>query len=356
MSQLRLGYLYGTAAYICWGFFPLYFKVMRPAGPVEILAHRVLWSSVVLALLLVALRRLRAVAALLHRPRTLAGISTAATLIGVNWGVYIWGVNSGHVIETSLGYFINPLLTVALGMLFFGERLRRTQVVALVIGAAAVVELTVDYGRPPWIAVVLAVSFGCYSLVKKRLALPPADGLFVESSMLTVPALAYLFALSANGTATVANHGTGHALLLMSAGLVTAGPMLMFAAAANRIPLTSLGILQYLTPVLQLLCGLLVFHEPLPPARLLGFALVWLALVVFTWDVLRAAHRARSRTAMLATTSAVNRLAVGDEASPLRMAARLERDDSDGLVCEQDLAAQVQLEPGDLTGRQVRVR
>jgi chloramphenicol-sensitive protein RarD len=291
VSESRLGYLYGIAAYTCWGFFPLYFKVLEPAGPVEILAHRVIWSALFVALLLTAIRGWRRIGALRHRPRTVAGVALAAVLIAVNWGTYIYGVNSAHVVETSLGYFITPLISVAFGLAVFGERLRPAQWGALGLGAVAVAVLTVDYGRPPWIALILAVSFSSYGLVKKRLGLPPADGLFVESSVLTLPALGYLGWLTLAGHSTF-THGSGwHPVLLVLAGAVTAIPLLLFAGSANRIPLTALGILQYIAPILQLFCGLAIYHEPLPATRLFGFGLVWLALVIFTVDALRRARR-----------------------------------------------------------------
>jgi chloramphenicol-sensitive protein RarD len=290
MTEHRRGFLYGLSAYVCWGFFPLYFKTLRPAGALEILAHRVIWSVLFVALLLTGVRGWRRVAALLRRPRTLAWIALAATLIAVNWGVYIYGVNSSHVVETSLGYFITPLISVAFGLAVFGERLRAAQWAALGLGAVAVVVLTADYGRPPWIALTLAVSFSTYGLVKKRLALPPTDGLFLESAALAVPGLAYLAWLTSTGRGTF-GHGSGHTVLLLVAGAITAIPLLMFAASANRVPLTTLGTLQYITPILQLGCGVFIYHEPMPPAQLAGFALVWVALAVFTWDAMRTARR-----------------------------------------------------------------
>jgi len=304
VNELRRGYLYGLTAYVSWGFFPLYFKLLRPAGALEILAHRVVWSAVFVALLLSALRGWRSIAALRHRRRTLGGIALAAVLIAVNWGVYIYGVNSAHVVETSLGYFITPLISVAFGLVLFGERLRAPQWAAIVLGALAVVVLTVDYGRLPWIALTLAVSFSCYGLVKKRLGLPPTDGLFVESGLLALPGLAYLGWLTAAGHSTFA-HGSaghsaawqtapGHTALLLVSGVITAVPLLLFAGAANRIPMTGLGILQYAAPILQLFCGVVIYHEPMPAAQLLGFGLVWLALVIFTWDAVAAARRQRS--------------------------------------------------------------
>ncbi|MFC4148907.1 EamA family transporter RarD [Micromonospora mangrovi] len=294
MNQTRLGYLYGLGAYLLWGFFPIYFKLLRPAGPVEILAHRVVWSVAFVALLLAALRNYGFLRALLHRPRTLAGIVVAAALIAVNWGTYIYGVNSDRVVETALGYFINPLVSVLLGVFVLRERLRPAQWAALGVGALAVAVLTVDYGRPPWLALTLAVSFAGYGLVKKRLGLPAAEGLFVESAVLALPALAYLGWLVHRGDSTFGHGSAGHTALLVLAGAATAIPLLLFAGAANRLPLSAVGMLQYLAPILQLGCGVLIFHEPMPPARLAGFALVWLALIVFTVDALRQAGQSRA--------------------------------------------------------------
>ncbi|MFI7511668.1 EamA family transporter RarD [Micromonospora aurantiaca] len=293
MNQLRLGYLYGVGAYLIWGFFPIYLKLLRPAGPVEILAHRILWSVAFVALLLAATRHAGFLRKLARRPRALAGIGLAAALIAVNWGTYIYGVNSDRVVETALGYFINPLVSVLFGVLVLRERLRRAQWAALGVGALAVAVLTVDYGRLPWLALTLAFSFAGYGLVKKQLALPATEGLFVESAVLALPALAYLGWLSARGDSTFGRVSAGHTALLVLAGAATAIPLLLFAGAANRLPLSTVGMLQYLAPILQLGCGVLIFHEPMPPARLAGFALVWLALVVFTADALRHSHRTR---------------------------------------------------------------
>jgi chloramphenicol-sensitive protein RarD len=305
VSEQRRGYLYGIAAYVLWGFFPLYFKVLRPAGPIEILAHRVIWSALFVALLLTAVRAWRRIGALLRRPVTLLVIVLAAILLAVNWGTYIYGVNSNRVVETSLGYFITPLISVCFGMIFFRERLRRVQWVALAVGTAAVVVLAVDYGHPPWIALTLAVSFSSYGLVKKRLGLPAVDGLFVESAALALPALGYLAWLSYAGRSTFTSVSAGHTALLLVSGAVTAIPLLLFAGAANRIPMTGLGILQYIAPILQFFVGVAIEHEPMPAARLLGFALVWLALMIFTWDGLRTARRAPAPTVTAAQTAQV---------------------------------------------------
>jgi len=292
VDELRRGYLFGIAAYGLWGLFPLYWPLLRPSGPVEILAHRVVWSLAVVAVLLTIQRNWSWISALLRRPRTLLGIVATAALISVNWGMYIYGVNTDRVVETSLGYFINPLVAVLLGVFVLSERLRRAQWLALGVGAVAVAVLTLDYGRPPWIALGLACSFGLYGLAKKTLGLPAAEGLLVESAVLTVPALAYLGWLHANGDGSFGQVSVGHTLLMILSGFVTAVPLLFFAGSANRIPLSALGILQYLAPVLQFAIGVGIYREEMPAARLAGFTLVWLALLVFTWD---AVHHARRR-------------------------------------------------------------
>jgi chloramphenicol-sensitive protein RarD len=287
VSSVRRGFLFGIAAYLGWGFFPLYFKLLEPAGPKEILAHRIVWSAVFMALVLAGLRRWRFLRELARQPRRLAGIALAAVLIGVNWFGFIYGVSTRQVVEISLGYFITPLVSVVLGVMVLRERLRRMQWVAVGVGSVAVVVQAVDLGRLPWLALMLAGSFGLYGLIKKQLGLPAAEGMFVESAMLLLPALVYLVVLAGSGDATVGRTSVAHTVLIVLAGVMTAIPLMSFAEAANRVPLTALGILQYIAPVMQFTTGVLIFHEPMPPARLAAFALVWLALVVFTWDGLR---------------------------------------------------------------------
>ncbi len=278
----RRGMAYGVAAYLLWGLFPLYWPLLKPAGALEILACRVLFSAVVIGALLAAQGRLGVVRHLGRVPLT--RLCLAGAVIGLNWGGYIWGVNHAHVVETSLGYFINPLVTVGLAVVVLHERLRRVQWYALGFGVLAVTVITVDYGRPPWLALLLAASFGTYGLVKKQVGVGAAEGLLVEAGVLLVPALVTLGVLAGTGSASYLRLGPGHDLLLASAGVVTAVPLLFFAGAASRLPLATLGLLQYLAPVLQLLTGVLLRHEPLPPTRLAGFALVWVALVVLTVD------------------------------------------------------------------------
>ncbi|MGH3711879.1 MAG: EamA family transporter RarD [Micromonosporaceae bacterium] len=295
MNELRRGYLYGIAAFGLWGLFPLYWNLLRPSGPVEILAHRIVWSVVFVAGLLLVLRRWSWLRTLARQPRKLLLVLVAASLIAVNWVTYIYGVVSAQVVETSLGYYINPLVSVLLGVVVLHERMRTAQWLAIGIGAVAVVVLTVDYGRLPWIALTLAGTFACYGLAKKRLGLPAAEGLFVESAALAVPALAYVGWLFSASQHTFGTVSIGHTLLLAGAGAATAIPLLFFAGAANRIPLSAIGLLQYIAPTLQFGIGVLVFREPMPVARQLGFVLVWAALVVFSADAVR--HYRRTRTA-----------------------------------------------------------
>jgi chloramphenicol-sensitive protein RarD len=246
------------------------------------------------------MRRWAWLAALVGQPRRLGLVAIAAAVISVNWGLYIWGVNSGHVVETSLGYFINPLVTIALGVLVLHERLRPVQWAAVGIGVAAVAVLAVGYGRLPWIALGLAFSFGSYGLVKKKIAMGGLESLAAETSVQFLPALAFLVVLGSRGDATFTGHGPGHAWLLAACGLVTAIPLICFGMAANRLPLSTIGLMQYLAPVFQFLIGVLHFHEQMPAERWAGFLLVWAALVLLTWDALRNARRTRAELARLA--------------------------------------------------------
>jgi chloramphenicol-sensitive protein RarD len=293
MGEQRKGLLYGFAAYGLWGLFPLFWPLLKPAGALEILAHRMVWSLVVVVLLLLVLRRWAWISELIRQPRRMALVAIAAVVVSANWGLYIWGVNSGHVVETALGYFINPLVTIALGVLVLHERLRPTQWAAVAIGAAAVVVLTIGYGRLPWIALGLAFSFGTYGLVKKQVAMGGLESLAAETSVQFLPALAFLLVLSSRGSATFTGHGTGHTSLLAACGLVTAIPLIFFGMAANRLPLSTIGLMQYLAPVFQFLIGVLHDHESMPPERWAGFLLVWTALALLTGDALRTARRAR---------------------------------------------------------------
>ncbi|GII63196.1 protein RarD [Sphaerisporangium krabiense] len=291
--------LYGIAAYTMWGLFPLYWPLLKPAGAVEILAHRMVWSLVVVIAVLLVRRHWSWFRELMRQPRKLALLTLAAVIVSVNWGVYIYAVNAGHVVESALGYFINPLVSVLFGVLVFRERLRPWQWAAVGLGALAVVVLTTDYGRPPWIALVLAASFGTYGVVKKVANVGAAESLTVETLVLLLPALGYLTFLQAQGTATFGGHGFGHAALLAGGGVITAVPLMAFTASAIRVPLTVIGLLQYIAPILQFLCGVLIAHETMPPSRWAGFVIIWLALAVFSWEGLR--HARQTRRAATAT-------------------------------------------------------
>ncbi|MEU3482402.1 EamA family transporter RarD [Streptomyces sp. NPDC033754] len=296
-SEGRAGLLYGIGAYGMWGLVPLFWPLLKPAGAVEILAHRMVWSLVFVGLALLALRRWSWIPELVRSPRKLALITVAAAVISVNWGLYIWSVNAGKVVEASLGYFINPLVTIALGVLVLKERLRPAQWAAVGVGFAAVLVLAIGYGQPPWISLTLAFSFAIYGLVKKKLNLGGLESLAAETAVLFLPALGYLIWLGTRGDLAFGSEGAGHAALLASTGIVTAVPLVCFGAAAIRVPLSTLGLLQYLAPTFQFLLGVLYFHEAMPPERWAGFSLVWLALTLLTWDALRTARRSRAAMA-----------------------------------------------------------
>jgi chloramphenicol-sensitive protein RarD len=264
---------------------------------VEILAHRIVWSLAAVALVLALGRRFGSLRELLGDRRRVLLLAAAAALIAINWGTFIYAVNSDHVIEGSLGYFVTPLVSVAFGVFVFRERLRRAQLAALALGTCAVVLLTVDYGRLPWIALTLALSFGTYGLVKKVANVGAAEGLAVETLVLLVPALVYVAVVESSGAGTFGRDAPGHALLLAASGPVTAAPLLLFSAAVTRVRLSVVGMLQYLTPLLQFLLGLIALGEPMPASRWIGFALVWVALCVLSLDGLRAARRTRAREA-----------------------------------------------------------
>ncbi|MFE6484877.1 EamA family transporter RarD [Streptomyces sp. NPDC057757] len=293
-----------------WGLVPMFWPLLKPAGAAEILAHRMVWSLVFVGIALVVIRRWAWAGELLRQPRKLALITAAAALITVNWGVYIWAVNSGHVVEASLGYFINPLVTIAMGVLILKERMRPLQWTAVGVAFVAVVVLTLGYGSPPWISLTLAFSFATYGLVKKKVNLGGIESLAAETAVQFLPALAFLLWLGATGRATFGAEGLGHMALLSATGVVTALPLVCFGAAAIRVPLSTLGLLQYLAPVFQFLLGVFYFREAMPPERWAGFALVWLALSLLTFDALRTARRA-ARTPRAETSVPRSTIATG---------------------------------------------
>lgn len=286
------GLLFGLGAYGSWGLYPAFFPLLKPASAVEILAHRIVWTVLLMAAVLLMMRRPSDLASLTRRTWLL--LTAASVLISVNWLVYVWAVSNGHVVDAALGYFINPLVTVLIGVLFFGERLHRAQLAAVLIAAVGVAVLTVAAGGVPAIALVLALSFGLYGAVKKVVPVDPRVSVGVEAGIAAPFAIVFIVVLTLHGGAQFANNGAGHAALMILCGPVTAIPLLCFAAAAQRLPLVTLGLLQYMTPSLQMIWGVAVGHEPMPPARWAGFALIWVALAVFSADLLSRTRRTRA--------------------------------------------------------------
>lgn len=287
-SQLRPGLLYGFAAYLLWGGFPFFFVSVKPAGPWEILGQRIAWTFVVCAVVLLVRRDLGWIRPVLRRPRLVGGLALAAGLIAVNWVVYVNAVITNHTSEAALGYFLNPLITVALGVLVLRERLRVLQWTAVAIGTVAGVFLAVVAGQVPLTALALAVSFALYSLAKNRVgaSLQALHGLAIETTVLLPIALVLLIPMAGVLGTTFVGYGALHTALLVLSGPVTAAPLLLFAAAARRVPLVTIGLLQFLTPVMQLLAAL-ALGEHVSPSRWAGFGIVWLALAVLTVDMLR---------------------------------------------------------------------
>ena len=292
-SENSTGILFGIGAYGLWGLLPLYFLVLAPAGPVEIVANRVLWSLVFCALLLTVLRSWRPVLTALRTPRIVGTLTVAALLIAVNWLVYTYGVTTGQAIEASLGYFINPIVSVLLGVVVLREKLRPLQWTAIGMGILAVIVLAIGYGAVPWIALTLAFSFGLYGFTKKKVGsrVDAISSLSIETVVLAPIALAVMLWLGSTGTATLATEGAGHFWIMAASGVITAVPLIFFGAAARRLPLTTIGLLQYLAPVLQFLLALLVLHEEMPFERWIGFSLVWVGLILLTVDMLRTVRR-----------------------------------------------------------------
>ncbi|MDF1597337.1 MAG: EamA family transporter RarD [Acidimicrobiia bacterium] len=294
---MNRGMALGVSAYLLWGILPIYWKALETVGAVEILAHRIVWSMVLLTAL-VGIRRSWPQIRSLNR-RSVIRLLIAGALLTVNWATYIWAVNNGHIVEASLGYFINPLLNVALGVMILRERLDPAQWLAIGVAAAGVVYMTITVGSVPWIALVLATSFALYAFLKKQmLALGPFESLTVEIALVLIPALAFLVVLAVRGSSSFGVAGTRTTVLLLLAGLATALPLLLFGAAATRIPLSTIGILQYIAPTMQFLIGVFVYDEVVGRDRLIGFVLVWIALAIYTGSGL--ARRRRMVTQPLA--------------------------------------------------------
>jgi chloramphenicol-sensitive protein RarD len=279
---MRTGIINATLAFLCWGLFPLYFHALQAVPPAEILAHRVLWSLLFLVLVLTVRRQWKWLPAVLGHPRVIAGFVASAFLLSANWLVYIWAVNHGHVIEASLGYFINPLVNIMFGYLLLKERLRRGQWAAIALAAFGVAWLTWQAGTVPWIALILASSFGAYGLMRKTAALGALEGLSFETMVLFPVALGYVIWLSVQGANSFVDSASDSTRwLLLAAGPITAIPLLLFASGARKIPLSVLGLLQYISPTIQFLLGVWLFHEAFSGERLVGFVLIWSALVLY---------------------------------------------------------------------------
>lgn len=281
---MNKGILAGIGAYTLWGLFPIYWRLLEQDPAIEILAHRMVWSLVFVAGILTLQKEWRWLGEVLRNRRTVVIYTLAAILLSLNWYTYIWAVNAGYVVEASLGYFINPLVNFLLGVIFLGEKLRSGQVAAVILAGLGVVYLTVSYGSLPWISLALAFTFGMYGLIKKTAALESMHGFSLETLVLFLPALGYLIYRDASGVGAFAHQGVLITLLLILAGPVTSIPLLLFGYAARRIPLSMLGFIQYITPTMQFLLGVFVYFEPFPKARLVGFSIIWLALLVYSLE------------------------------------------------------------------------
>ena len=292
LNSRRGGLFYGLIAYGSWGLYPAYFPLLKPAGALEVLAHRIVWTMLLMAVVLVVLRRLPDLRAITRRTWLL--LVAASALICVNWGVYVYAVSNSHVVDAALGYFINPLVSVLFGVVIFGERLSRAQVVAVLIATSAVVVMSVTAGTIPVIGLVLAFSFALYGAVKKVVPVEPGVSVGLEAVIAAPFAIGVIAVLAVTGGGAVGNHGSGHVVLMVLTGPITAIPLLCFAAAAQRLPLVTLGLLQYLTPSMQMILGVAVAHEPMPTARWIGFGLIWTALAVFSADTMVRNYRSRA--------------------------------------------------------------
>jgi len=281
---LNKGILYGVVCYLAWGLLPIYWKRIDDVPATQLIGHRIVWSFLTLLAIIVVSKQWRAFRAAISDGRVIGLYAAAAALITVNWFVYVWGVNRGFIVETSLGYFINPLVSVVFGVLVFGERLRTLQWVAVALAASGVLYLTIAHGSLPWIALVLAVSFGSYGMVKKMAPLGSMYGLTVETAILLVPAVLYLLYIERAGTGAFLHQGGVSDALLLGTGAVTTIPLLLFASAVRRVPLSTMGVLQYIAPTMQLLLGVLVYREPFARTQFIGFAIVWTGLIVFGID------------------------------------------------------------------------
>jgi chloramphenicol-sensitive protein RarD len=289
LSKNKLGLLFGISAYSLWGAFPLYWPLLEPANPLEIVSHRAVWTLVFCFIVLAATKALKSTLATLKRPMVAVKLFLTSMLISINWLVYIWATNNEHVVEASLGYYINPLIIIGFGVIFLKEKMRPLQWASVAIASIGVLVLTVDYGRLPWIALALAISWGSYGLIKKQLGLGALEGLAIETLISSVFYLAYLLYIGNQGTGQF-GHSWGLTALLISAGAVTAIPLLLFNGSTNRLPFTTIGLLQYITPTLQFSIGVWVLNEDMPTARWIGFLIIWAALVTLAFDLVKSSR------------------------------------------------------------------
>ncbi len=292
---MKKGVLYGIGAYFLWGIFPVYWKWLQAVPAIQVISHRVIWSFILLALILFTTRQWKAFRSASLSRRNLLIYLASAIFLGINWLTYVWAVNAGFVVETSLGYFINPLLSVLLGVLFVHEKLRPWQWAVIGLAALGVIYVAISYGQFPWIALTLAFSFGIYGLIKKTAPLGALYGLTLETGLLFLPAVGFLLYMEGQGQGAFLHGGPVADLLMVGTGLITTVPLLMFASAAQRIPLSMVGILQYITPTLQFLLGVLVYREPFNRYHLVGFSIVWVALLFFWLEGFLAGRRRRAQ-------------------------------------------------------------
>jgi chloramphenicol-sensitive protein RarD len=295
-SERSLGLIFGLSAYLLWGLFPLYWPLLKPASAYEIVAHRAIWTLVFCLIVLAFHKKLRKTISRIREPKIFLGLLATSALISVNWIVYIWATNAGHVVEASLGYYINPLVIIAFGVLLLKEKMRFGQWVAVGIATVGVAVLTIDYGRLPWIALALAISWGSYGVIKKVLDLGALEGLTIETMLSFIPYATFLLILQSNGTGQFGQHW-GLSVLLISAGAITAIPLLLFNGSTTRLPYTVIGLLQYITPTIQFSIGVWVRHEEVSAARWAGFAIIWCALIALAIDLVRSSRAVDNRIA-----------------------------------------------------------
>lgn len=295
-SEYSLGLLFGVGAYVFWGLFPLYWPLLKPANPLEIVSHRAVWTLVFCLIVLALLHQLKSTFAILKQPRKLAGLFATTVLISINWLTYIWATNNGHVVESALGYYITPLIIIAFGVLLLREKMRPLQWVAVGIAAIGVTILTIDYGRLPWVALSLALSWGSYGLIKKKLDLGALEGLTIETLISLLPYGFYLLYLGNQGQGQFGS-SAGLTALLIAAGAMTAIPLLLFNGSTTRLPYSTIGLLQYITPTISFSIGVWVNHEEMPTARWFGFIVIWLALIALGTDLVRSSRAIDNRIA-----------------------------------------------------------